>query len=61
MVTILLEEVGAPSTNESGLKADDPEILSKMIGQKEGWVYTFTCLKGHLENGVHTLWASIVF
>ncbi|MGE7878969.1 hypothetical protein [Peribacillus muralis] len=44
MVTILLEEVDAASTiielNESGLKADDPEIPSKMIGKKEGCVHT---------------------
>lgn len=65
IVTILLEEVDDTNTiievNEKGLKAADPEIINKMIGQKEGWVYTLTCLKGYLENGVHTLRASILF
>ncbi|MFD2924042.1 SRPBCC family protein [Halobacillus naozhouensis] len=45
---------------ESGLKEDDPEIVAKMIGQKEGWVYTLTCLKGYMENGVNNLRASLV-
>jgi uncharacterized protein YndB with AHSA1/START domain len=47
--------------NESGLKEDDPELVNKMIGQKEGWVYMLTCLKGYMENGVSTLRASLVF
>lgn len=46
--------------NESGLKEEDPEIVAKMIGQKEGWVYTLTCLKGYLENGVNNLRASLI-
>jgi uncharacterized protein YndB with AHSA1/START domain len=46
---------------ESGLKEDDPELVNKMIGQKEGWVYMLTCLKGYMENGVSTLRASLVF
>lgn len=45
---------------ESGLKEDDPEIIAKMMGQKEGWVYTLTCLKGYLENGVNNLRASLI-
>lgn len=45
---------------ESGLKEDDPEIVAKMIGQKEGWVYMLTCLKGYLENGINTLRASLI-
>lgn len=45
---------------ESGLKEDDPEIMVKMMGQKEGWVYTLTCLKGYLENGVNNLRASLI-
>lgn len=45
---------------ESGLKADDPNVVSKMLGQKEGWVYTLTCLKGYLENGVSSLRASLI-
>ncbi|WHY55545.1 SRPBCC family protein [Peribacillus simplex] len=65
IVTITLKELDEMSTiievNESGLKEDDPELINKMIGQKEGWVYTLTCLKGYLENGVNTLRASIIF
>ncbi|MGZ9819172.1 SRPBCC family protein [Peribacillus simplex] len=65
VVTITLTELDKTSTiievNESGLKEDDPELINKMIGQKEGWVYTLTCLKGYLENGVNTLRASIIF
>ncbi|WP_260285529.1 SRPBCC family protein [Peribacillus aracenensis] len=65
IVTITLKESDKMSTiievNESGLKEDDPELINKMIGQKEGWVYTLTCLKGYLENGVNTLRASIIF
>ena len=45
---------------ESGLKADDPNIVAKMLGQKEGWVYMLTCLKGYLENGMTTLRASLI-
>ncbi|KOS63363.1 hypothetical protein AN161_07905 [Lysinibacillus sp. FJAT-14222] len=45
---------------ESGLKEDDPEVVAKMMGQKEGWVYTLTCLKGYLENGVTNLRASLI-
>jgi uncharacterized protein YndB with AHSA1/START domain len=65
IVTITLKELDKMSTiievNESGLKEDNPELINKMIGQKEGWVYTLTCLKGYLENGVNTLRASIIF
>lgn len=54
MVTITLEESQSETiitVVESGLNAHDPEIVAKMMGQKEGWVYTLTCLKGYLENG----------
>lgn len=63
-VTITLKEVDSNSTIieiiESGLKENDPEIVSKMLGQKEGWVYVLTCLKGYLENGVNNLRASLI-
>lgn len=45
---------------ESGMKADDPDLVAKMLGQKEGWVYMLTCLKGYMENGIMTLRASLV-
>ena len=64
VVTITLKELDDTSTiievNESGLKEDDPEIINKMMGQKEGWVYMLTCLKGYLENGVTNLRASLI-
>lgn len=64
VVTITLKESDHRSTiievNESGLKEDDPEIVNKMIGQKEGWVYMLTCLKGYLDNGVNNLRASLI-
>ncbi|CAH0346328.1 SRPBCC family protein [Bacillus sp. CECT 9360] len=64
VVTITLKESENMSTiievNESGLKEDDPEIVNKMLGQKEGWVYVLTCLKGYLENGVNTLRGSLI-
>ncbi|WP_338452794.1 SRPBCC family protein [Niallia oryzisoli] len=64
VVTITFKELDSSTTiieaNESGLKEDDPEIANKMMGQKEGWVYTLTCLKGYLENGVNTLRASLI-
>lgn len=64
VVTITLKELDNTSTiievNESGLNEDDPEIVNKMLGQKEGWVYMLTCLKGYLENGVSDLRASLI-
>ncbi len=46
---------------ESGFKENSAEILNKMIGQKEGWVYMLTCLKAYLENGINNLRAALVF
>ncbi|MFD1356972.1 SRPBCC family protein [Fictibacillus halophilus] len=64
IVTITLTELDDESTKievvESGLKEDDPDVVNKMMGQKEGWVYTLTCLKGYLENDVNTLRASLI-
>ncbi|WP_155593895.1 SRPBCC family protein [Lysinibacillus cavernae] len=63
MVTITLEESQSETiikVVESGLNAHDPEIVAKMMGQKEGWVYTLTCLKGYLENGISSLRASLI-
>jgi uncharacterized protein YndB with AHSA1/START domain len=62
-VLITLEEQGGSTiieVNESGLKEDDPDIMTKMLGQKEGWVYTLTCLKAYLENGLNNLRASLI-
>ncbi|WP_210468169.1 SRPBCC family protein [Sporosarcina sp. 6E9] len=64
VVTIKLEMLDRVTTIiqviESGLKEDDPEIVNKMLGQKEGWVYMLTCLKGYLENGTNNLRASLI-
>lgn len=63
IVTIALEESQGETiitVVESGFNAHDPEIMAKMMGQKEGWVYTLTCLKGYLESGVSTLRASLI-
>ncbi|WP_438315505.1 SRPBCC family protein [Sporosarcina sp. FA9] len=64
VVAITFKELDATSTiievNETGLKEDDPEIINKMMGQKEGWVYMLTCLKGYLENGITNLRASLI-
>jgi len=63
MVTVSFEESQSETiitVVESGLNAHDPEIVTKMMGQKEGWVYTLTCLKGYLENGVSNLRASLI-
>lgn len=64
IVTMTFEEIDPTSCGieviESGFKLDDPEIVNKQIGQKGGWVYMLTCLKGYLENGVNNLRASLM-
>lgn len=64
VVTMTINELDNGSTLieviESDLKENDPEIVDKMIGQKEGWVYVLTCLKAYLENGVNNLRASLI-
>lgn len=64
VVTITIKELDSTKAiievNESGFKEDDPEIVNKILGQKEGWVYMLTCLKGYLENGVNNLRAALI-
>lgn len=64
VVTITLKELDKESTlievNESGFHKHDPEIVNKMLGQKEGWVYMLACLKSYLEHGVSDLRASLI-
>ncbi|OLS39243.1 SRPBCC family protein [Bacillus sp. MRMR6] len=64
IVTITLESLENTQTIieiiESGFKEDDPDLINKMVGQKGGWVYMLTCLKGYLENGTNTLRASLI-
>jgi len=63
VVTISLKELSDTGTiiqvTETGLPEDDPEIVNKVLGQKEGWVYMLTSLKAYLENDVNTLRASL--
>lgn len=64
VVTITLVNMDQNSTrievNESGFKEDDPDLVNKLLGQKEGWVYTLSCLKAYLEHGVTDLRASLI-
>jgi uncharacterized protein YndB with AHSA1/START domain len=45
---------------EEGFDENDPELIFKLVDNKEGWVYMLTCLKGYLENGIVTLRGGIV-
>ncbi len=64
IVTITINELEKMNTiieiSESGFKEKDPELVNKMIGQKEGWVYMLSCLKCYLENDVKNLRASLL-
>ncbi|MBS4174397.1 SRPBCC family protein [Bacillus sp. FJAT-49736] len=63
-VTISLKEVDPSTTiievNEDGFKENDPELVFKLIDNKEGWVFMLTCLKGYLEFGVNQLRGGLV-
>ncbi|GIM47742.1 activator of HSP90 ATPase [Collibacillus ludicampi] len=64
VVTITLKELDNASTivevNEEGFNENDDELISNLLGNKEGWVYMLTCLKGYLEFGVNKLRAGLV-
>ncbi|WP_216773392.1 SRPBCC family protein [Metabacillus halosaccharovorans] len=64
IVTMILKESDNGSTiievNESGLKEEDPEVVNKMMGQKEGWVYMLSCLKCYVENDITNMRASLI-
>ncbi|MBP3965395.1 SRPBCC family protein [Paenibacillus lignilyticus] len=64
IVTITLEEQPDESTiiaiNEEGFHENDPELLSKIVDNKEGWVFVLSCLKGYMEFGVTALRTGIV-
>ncbi len=57
LITIALKESDNKSTiievNEEGFDDNDEELISKLIDNKEGWVYVLSCLKGYLEYGVN--------
>jgi uncharacterized protein YndB with AHSA1/START domain len=64
IVTITLKESDNDSTiievNEEGFNENDDQLISMLLGNKEGWVYALTCLKGYLEFGVNQLRAGLV-
>jgi uncharacterized protein YndB with AHSA1/START domain len=64
VVTITLSEWDNARTivevNEEGFNENDAELISNLLGNKEGWVYMLTCLKGYLEFGVNKLRAALV-
>lgn len=63
VVTITLTEHGLGTVievRESGLNEEDPDVVAKMMQQKEGWVYTLTCLKAYVESGINNLRASLI-
>ncbi|MNN53848.1 hypothetical protein D3C76_54290 [compost metagenome] len=45
---------------EDGFIESGEGWVDLLIGNKEGWVYMLTCLKGYLENGITTLRAAVV-
>lgn len=57
IVTITLVETDKTSTiievKEDGFNESDPDLISNLLDNKEGWVYMLTCLKGYLEYGAN--------
>lgn len=64
IVTISLTELDDSSTlvevNEEGFKEDDADFINQLIGNKEGWVFMLTNLKGYLEFGINKLRTGLV-
>lgn len=52
-VTITLIELEDSSTivevNEEGFNKNDADFISRILDNKEGWVFMLTCLKAYLE------------
>lgn len=63
VVTITLKELNPDESivevNEEGFNKDEDQFISRILDNKEGWVYMLTCLKGYLEYGAD-LRASLV-
>lgn len=63
LVTITLTQENETSTivevNEEGF-VEGEDLIPLLVGNKEGWVYMLTCLKGYLEHGITTLRAALV-
>ncbi|WP_462410548.1 SRPBCC family protein [Neobacillus sp. Marseille-QA0830] len=63
-VTITLTEPEQNGTvievTEAGFKEEGPELVHKLLEQKEGWVFVLSCLKVYLEHGVTDLRGSLI-
>lgn len=63
-VKITLEELDNTSTivevKEEDFDENDDQFVERIIDNKEGWVYTLSCLKAYLEYGVTDLRAALV-
>jgi uncharacterized protein YndB with AHSA1/START domain len=63
-VTISLNELNHDGTiieiTEEGFDENDPDYVSHLIDNKEGWVFMLSCLKCYLEFGVTTLRGALV-
>lgn len=64
LVTITFKMTNPASTvvevSEDGFDENDPDLIPKLVGNKEGWVYMLTCLKGYLEFDVNRLRGALV-
>ncbi|MCR8630949.1 SRPBCC family protein [Paenibacillus radicis (ex Xue et al. 2023)] len=64
LVTITLKDTNQANTivevNGDGFDENDPDLIAKLVDNKEGWVYMLTCLKGYLEFGVNRLRSALV-
>ncbi|GCL74925.1 hypothetical protein PN4B1_49190 [Paenibacillus naphthalenovorans] len=53
-------ETTVVEVTEEGFDDRDPDLIPKLIDNKEGWVFMLTCLKGYLEFGVNRLRSALV-
>lgn len=63
LVTITLTAIDNTTTVVEVCEEEFPEsadAIPLIVGNKEGWVYMLTCLKGYLEHGITTLRAALV-
>lgn len=63
IVTINLNEIDGSTVIEiieEGFQEEDEHVISKMLDNKEGWVFMLSCLKAYLEHGVTDMRAGLV-